>query len=51
VKEKGLGKVAAGWCRAVGEGRGSQVESMASRRKMLTEILDYSRFFGGDNVS
>ena len=30
--------------RAVDLGRGSQVESMASRRKMLLEILDYRGF-------
>ena len=36
---------------AVDRGRGSQVESMASRRKMLIEILNYSGFIGGDRVS
>ena len=38
-------------CRAVGRGRGSQVEIMASHRKMLIEMIDYRRFIGGDNVS
>ena len=32
-------------------GRGSQVESMASHRKMLIEILNYSGFISGDRVS
>ena len=40
-----------GGCRAVDRGRGSQVESMASHRKMLIEILNYSGFIGGDSVS
>jgi hypothetical protein len=40
-----------GDCRAVDRGRGSQVEGMASRRKMLIEILNYSGFIGGDSVS
>jgi hypothetical protein len=40
-----------GGCRAVDRGKGSQLESMDSRRKMLIEILDYSRFIGGDSVS
>ena len=35
----------------VDRGRGSQVESMASRRKMLIEILMHSGFIGGDRVS
>ena len=38
-------------CRADDQGRGSQVESMASRRKMLLEILNYRGFIGDDNVS
>ena len=29
----------------------SQVESMASRREMLLEILNYCGFIGGDSVS
>ena len=37
--------------RLSGRGRGSQVESMASRRKMLIEILNYSGLIGGDRVS
>ena len=40
-----------GGCSAVVWGRGSQVESMASRRKMFIEILNYSGFIGGDSVS
>ena len=32
-------------------GRGSQVESKPSLRKMLIEILDNRRFIGGDSVS
>ena len=40
-----------GVCSAVDRGRGSQVESMASRRKMLIEILNYSGFISGDRVS
>ena len=40
-----------GGCSAVDRGRGSQVKSMASRRKMLIEILNYSGFIGGDSVS
>ena len=40
-----------GGYRAVDLGRGSQVESMASRREMLIEILNYSGFIGGDSVS
>ena len=35
-------------CRAVDRGRGSHVESMASRREMLIEILNYSGFIGGN---
>jgi hypothetical protein len=35
----GLGQVSAGGCRAVGRGSGSQLESMASRRKMLIEMI------------
>ena len=31
-------------CRAVARSRGNQVESMASSRKMLIEILNYSGF-------
>ena len=31
-------------CRAVDRVKGSQVESMANRRKMLTEILNYRGF-------
>ena len=46
-----LGEVAVGGYRAIDLGRGSQVESMASRRKMLIEIIDYHRFIGGDSVS
>jgi hypothetical protein len=38
-------------CRAVGRARGSLVESMASRRKVLLEMNDYRRFIGGDSVS
>ena len=38
-------------CRSVDRGRGSQEESMASRREMLIEILNYSGFIGGDSVS
>jgi hypothetical protein len=38
-------------CRAVDRGWGSQVESMASRRKMLVEILNYCGFIGGDSDS
>jgi hypothetical protein len=30
---------------------GSQVESMASHRKMLIEILNFCGFIGGDRVS
>ena len=44
----------AGFCggfQAVDRGRGSQVESMASRREMLIEILNYSGFIGGDSIS
>ena len=37
--------------RVVVRGWGSQVESMASRREMLIEVLDYRRFIGGDSVS
>jgi hypothetical protein len=33
-----------GGCRAVYQGRGSPVESMASHRKMLIEIINYSGF-------
>ena len=53
MKEKWatLGQVAVGWGRAVDQGRGSQVESMANRRKMLIEILNYHGFIGGDSVS
>ena len=40
-----------GGCSAVARGRGSQVERMASRRKMLIEILNYSGFISGDSVS
>ena len=40
-----------GECWAVDQDRGSQVESMASRSKMLIEILNYSGFIGGDSVS
>ena len=40
-----------GGCRAVDRGKASQVESMASRRKMLIEILNYRGFIGGDSVS
>ena len=40
-----------GAARVVDLGRGSQVESMASRREMLIEILNYRGFIGGDNVS
>ena len=40
-----------GGCSAVDRGRGSQVESMASRRKMIIEILNYSGFICGDSVS
>ena len=36
---------------AVDLGMGSQVESMASRRKMLIEILNYSGFISSDSVS
>ena len=49
-----MGKDWASCCegyRAVDRGRGSQVESMASRRKMLIEILNYRGFIGGDSVS
>ena len=38
-------------CSAVDRGRSSQVESMASRRKMLIEILNYGGFISGDSVS
>ena len=43
MKEKWgrLGQVALGGCRAVDRGRGSQVESMASCRKMLIEMINY----------
>ena len=37
--------------RAVDWGRGNQMESIASRRKMLIEILNYSGFIVGDSVS
>ena len=52
MKEKweGLGKLLWG-CRAVDRGRGSQVESMASRRKMFIEIHNYRGLIGGDSVS
>ena len=40
-----------GGCRGVDRGRGSQVESMATRRKMLIEMIDYRRFIGDDSVS
>ena len=40
-----------GWCGAVDRGRGSQVEIMASCRKMIIEILNYSGFIGDDIVS
>ena len=40
-----------GECSAVDRGRGSQVESMASRIKMLIEILNYIGFIGGNSVS
>uniref|UniRef100_A0A674A137 L1 transposable element RRM domain-containing protein n=1 Tax=Salmo trutta TaxID=8032 RepID=A0A674A137_SALTR len=40
-----------GGCSAVVRGRGSQVESMASCRKMLIEILNYSGFIRDDRVS
>lgn len=49
-----VGKVWAICCgehRAVDRGSGSQVESMASRRKMLIEILNYCGFIGGNSVS
>ena len=35
----------------VDQGRGGQVESKASCRKMLIEILNYRGFIGGDSVS
>jgi hypothetical protein len=38
-------------CGAVGQGWGSQEESMASRREMLLEILDYRGVIGADSVS
>ena len=53
MKEK-LGRVgqgAAGDGVAVARGWGCQEESMASRRKMFIEILDYRGFIGGDSVS
>ena len=37
-----------GMCGAVDRGRSSQVESMASRRRMLIEILNYGGFISGD---
>ena len=42
-----------GGCRAVDRdrGRGSQVESIASRREMLIEIIYYPEFTDGDSVS
>ena len=54
---QGEGEVREAWasccggCRAVDRGRVSQVESLASRRKMLVEILNYSGFISGDSVS
>ena len=44
VKGEMVGALAGccGGCRAVDRGRGSHVESMASRREMLIEILNYS---------
>ena len=53
MKEK-RGVAWASFCReccVVGRGRGSQVESMASLRKMLIEMINYCRFIGGDSVS
>ena len=53
----GEGEIGEAWascgegCRAVGRGRGSQVESITSRRKMLIEIVNYRGFIGGDRVS
>ena len=35
-----------GGCRALNRGRGSQVESMASHRKMLVEMFNYCGFIG-----
>jgi hypothetical protein len=35
----------------VDRGRGSQMESMASCRGMLVELLNYGGFIGGDSVS
>ena len=40
-----------GGCRAVDPCRGSQVESMASRKKNIIEILNFRGFIGGDSVS
>ena len=47
----GNGEACCGGCRAVDRDRGSQLESMASRRKMIVEILDYLGFIGGDSLS
>ena len=49
----GEGEVGDVWasCGAVDRGRDSQVKSMASRTKMLIEILNYHGFIGGDSVS
>ena len=49
-----VGKVWASGCgerRAIDQGRGSQVESMASCRKIIIEILNYCGFIGSDSVS
>ena len=49
-KRRGLGQLLRG-VQCCGAGWVSLVESIASRREMLVEILDYHGYVSGDSVS